>query len=87
MSIDSLIIWYPKEMKEEPTQELLELWEVLGEYVTNKKVGRLGIADLETKVFISLYNQVKVSCVTFFVNDSTCHTSVQYPFRLGMGFI
>lgn len=60
LTIDSLIIWYPETMIEEPSTKLLDIWSVLEEYVREGRVKNLGIADLDTKVFVSLYNQVKV---------------------------
>lgn len=72
ISLDSLIIWYPREMWLEPSEELLDLWTVLEEYVMQGKVTRVGIADLETDVFISLYNKVKVKPTIFHLNVKNC---------------
>nr|BAN20968.1 gamma-glutamylcysteine synthetase, putative [Riptortus pedestris] len=72
ISLDSVIIWYPNEMKGEPTEELLKLWSVLGEYVLKKKVVRLGIADVDTDVFISLYDKVEVKPEIFHLNVQNC---------------
>lgn len=72
ISLDSLIIWYPREMWLEPSDELLDLWSVLEDYVLRGKITRVGIADLETDVFMNLYKQVKVKPSIFHLNVKNC---------------
>lgn len=70
--IDSLIIWYPNHLEDEPSEELLNLWNVMGTFVTEKKVNRLGIADIDTNVFISLYEQATIKPGIFHINVQNC---------------
>lgn len=72
LTIDSLIIWYPETMIEEPSTKLLDIWSVLEEYVREGRVKNLGIADLDTKVFVSLYNQVKEKPSIFHLTVQNC---------------
>lgn len=61
--IDSVILAYQNKDKDEPNHmnDLLFMWSVLEEFVDRGVIGDVGISDVETDTFISLYNAVKVS--------------------------
>nr|CAD7393388.1 unnamed protein product [Timema cristinae] len=64
--IDSLVLAYPS--KSEPTlllAALKELWQILEDYVERKKLHSIGVSDVDTEVFIALYDWAKVSYKQF----------------------
>nr|CAD7430142.1 unnamed protein product [Timema monikensis] len=59
--IDSLVLAYPS--KSEPTlllAALKELWQILEDYVERKKLHSIGVSDVDTEVFIALYDWAKI---------------------------
>lgn len=73
--IDSLVLAYPcKTESSRLLPGLKELWEVLEEYVEQQKLLSIGVSDVETDVFIALYDWAKVcalSAYDYFVRSLT----------------
>lgn len=63
-NIDSVVIAYSTPTAtQDPSvrlEEIKHLWEVLESYVQNGKLSRIGISDVDTELFIALYNSAKV---------------------------
>lgn len=61
-SIDSVVIAYltPTQDPNVHLKEIKHLWEVLETYVQNGKLSRIGISDVDTELFIALYNSATV---------------------------
>ncbi|KAJ8870390.1 hypothetical protein PR048_029411 [Dryococelus australis] len=71
--IDSLVLAYPS--KSEPSMllpALQELWQVLENYVAWQRLGSIGVSDVDTDVFISLYQWAKVKPSIIQINLATC---------------
>lgn len=59
--IDSLVLAYP--CKTEPSlllPGLMDLWQVLEEYVEDQKLISIGVSDIETDAFIALHGWARV---------------------------
>lgn len=63
-NIDSVVIAYSTPTATQDSsvrlEEIKHLWEVLESYVQNGKLSRIGISDVDTELFIALYNSAKV---------------------------
>lgn len=72
--IDSLVIACSasSESTNGPLKNLQELWNVLEEYVHSGKVNRIGISDIDTELFIHLYNAAVVKPSIIQINLSSC---------------
>ncbi|XP_063217949.1 glutamate--cysteine ligase regulatory subunit-like [Bacillus rossius redtenbacheri] len=71
--VDSLVLAYPSRSEPDALLPALqELWRVLESNVVLQRLGSIGVSDVDTDVFISLYHwaQVKPSIVQ--INLATC---------------
>lgn len=64
--VDSVILAF-NHGKHTLLADLLTLWAVLEGYVNKQKITRIGVSDIDTDLFISLYNNSIVSLVNFFL--------------------
>lgn len=62
MVVDSVILAF-NQGKDTLLPDLLTLWAVLEGYVNKQKITRIGVSDIDTDLFISLYNNSIVSLV------------------------
>lgn len=71
--IDSLVLACPcPEVTEKSLPGLQDLWRVLEDFVEAKKIISVGLSNIDTQVFISLYNWAKVKPSIVQVNLATC---------------
>lgn len=65
-SVDSVVLAYSGTSQEstERLQEIQQLWQVLESNVQDAKLSRIGISDVDTDLFIALYNSAKVGNLT-----------------------
>lgn len=71
-TIDSLVLACPETMTEKSLSCLQELWRVLEDFVDSKKIISVGLSNIDTQLFISLYNWAKVKPSIVQVNLATC---------------
>ncbi|XP_034230100.1 glutamate--cysteine ligase regulatory subunit [Thrips palmi] len=74
-TIDSLVLACPcsdETQSEKSLPWLQELWRTLEDFVESKKIISLGLSNIDTQVFISLYNWAKVKPSIVQVNLATC---------------
>ncbi|CAG2066350.1 unnamed protein product, partial [Timema podura] len=58
--IDSLVLAYPSKSESSLLLAALkELWQILEDYVERKKLHSIGVSDVDTEVFIALYDWAK----------------------------
>lgn len=63
-TIESLVIAYGKsEASDDLLTSLKCLWSVIEEYVNNGKLSSVGVSDVDTDVFIQLFQWAKVSLI------------------------
>ncbi|XP_023723559.1 glutamate--cysteine ligase regulatory subunit isoform X2 [Cryptotermes secundus] len=71
--IESVVLAYPcKAVASLLLSGLKELWLVLEEYVQQQKLISIGVSDVETDVFIALYNWAKVKPSIIQINLASC---------------
>jgi len=58
--VDSVILAF-NHGKDTLLADLLTLWSILEGYVNKQKITRIGVSDIDTDLFISLYNNSIVS--------------------------
>ena len=60
--IDSVILAYHHKCTDDESllNDLLFMWNILEEFVEQGVIGDVGVSDIDTETFISLYNAVKV---------------------------
>lgn len=61
-SIDSVILAYRNEFTNSGSllEDLLSMWRILEDFVNQGQVCDIGISDVDTEIFIELYNAAKV---------------------------
>lgn len=62
--IDSVILSYQNESTDSShvLNDLVLMWKILEEFVTRSQVCDIGISDVDTEMFINLYNAAEVCC-------------------------
>ncbi|KAJ1519487.1 hypothetical protein ONE63_004772 [Megalurothrips usitatus] len=74
-SIDSLVLACPcsdETLNEKSLPCLQELWRVLEDFVERKQIVSVGLSNIDTQVFIALYNWAKIKPSIVQVNLATC---------------
>lgn len=73
-SIDSVILAYRNEFTNSGSllEDLLSMWRILEDFVNQGQVCDIGISDVDTEIFIELYNAAKVKPSIHQINLSAC---------------
>ncbi|XP_050541355.1 glutamate--cysteine ligase regulatory subunit [Daktulosphaira vitifoliae] len=69
--IDSVILAF-NHGKDTLLADLLTLWAVLESYVNKQKITRIGVSDVDTELFISLYNNSIIKPTIVQINLNSC---------------
>nr|CAD7588896.1 unnamed protein product [Timema genevievae] len=70
--IDSLVLAYPSKSESSLLLAALkELWQILEDYVERKKLHSIGVSDVDTEVFIALYDWAKIKPSIIQINLAT----------------
>lgn len=66
-NVDSLVLAYTDHnaSNNELFKDIQELWKVLESNVEKGKLERIGISDVDTDLFIELYNSAKVTLISY----------------------
>lgn len=64
--VDSVILSF-NHGKDTLLADVLILWAVLEGYVNKQKITRIGVSDVDTDLFISLYNNSIVSSIYIYI--------------------
>lgn len=71
-SVHNIIISFKSDDREELFAKLQTIWKVLENYVKDKKVQQIGIADIEEKIFRSIYEWSEVKPSIIQINLASC---------------
>lgn len=71
-SVHNIIISFKSDNRDELLEKLQTIWKVLEEYVKNKKVQQIGIADIEENTFQTIYEWSEVKPSIIQINLASC---------------